>query len=137
MRSAVLDTNVIVSGLLRPGGAPATITDWGFSGQFRWYASEAILAEYQVVLARKRLGIASRRAADFFADLYETAVMVVPARKFHECADANDDKFLECALEARADYVVTGNVGDFPNQFQDIRVVAPRQFLTLLTADPR
>lgn len=137
MRTAVLDTNAIVSGLLRPGGAPATILDLGFSGQFRWYVSEAILEEYEVVLGRKRLGISSGRAENFFADLHKTAVVVVPARKLHECADANDDKFLECALEARADYVVTGNVGDFPARFQDIRVVVPRQFLTLLTADPR
>ncbi|HEY6387722.1 MAG TPA: hypothetical protein VIX91_18760 [Candidatus Acidoferrum sp.] len=42
-----------------------------------------------------------------------------------------------CALEARADYVVTGNLVDFPDQIQDIRIVVPRQFLTPLTADPR
>ncbi len=88
-------------------------------------------------LARKRLGITARRAADFLADLHDTAVVVTPARKVLECADTSDDKFLECALEARADYIVTGNLGVFPNQFQDIRIVAPRQFLTLLTADPR
>lgn len=137
MRSAVLDTNVIVSGLLRRGGAPASIMDLGFSGQFRWYASAAILAEYEVVLARKRLGISLRRAADLLADIHGTAAMVVPSRRLQECADVNDDKFLECTLEARADYVVTGNAGDFPDQFQDIRVVTPREFLTLLTADPR
>jgi uncharacterized protein len=65
MRSAVLDTNVIVSGLLRPAGAPASIMDLGFSGQFRWYASEAILEEYEVVLARKKLGIPPRRRQTF------------------------------------------------------------------------
>ncbi len=136
MRRAVLDTNVIVSGLLRPSGPPAGILDLGFSKQFRWYVSEIILAEYVVVLARKRLGIAPRRSAEFFVDLHETAIVVVSAKKLHICADTNDNKFLECALAARADYVVTGNVGDFPQQFQDIRVVTPRQFHTLLTADP-
>jgi uncharacterized protein len=110
--------------------------DLGFSRQFKGYASDAILAEYKVVLARKKLGITARRAADFLADLHETAVVVVPSRKLYECADSSDDKFLECALEARADFVVTGNVGDFPDRFQDIRVVTPRHFLTLLTADP-
>ena len=49
MRSAVLDTNVIISGLLRPVGAPARIMDLGFSRQFKWYTSHAILAEYEVV----------------------------------------------------------------------------------------
>jgi len=51
--------------------------------------------------------------------------------------DANDNKFLECALEARADYVVTGNVRHFPSRFQDIRIVLPKQFLTTLAAEPQ
>jgi putative PIN family toxin of toxin-antitoxin system len=136
MRSAVLDTNVMVSGLLRSAGPPAAVIELGFSGQFRWYISESIWAEYAVVLARKRLGIDPRRAAEFFVDLRDVAVFVTPTKKLHPCADANDDKFLECALEARADYVVTGNARHYPTRFQDIRVILPRQFFTILAAEP-
>jgi putative PIN family toxin of toxin-antitoxin system len=137
MRSAVLDTNVVVSALLRPEGPPAAVIDLGFAGQFRWYISEPVSAEYGVVLARKRLGIDPRRAAKFFVDLYQAAVVVAPTRKLRECTDASDNKFLECALEARADYVVTGNARHYPERFQDIRVVLPRKFLTVLAAEPR
>jgi putative PIN family toxin of toxin-antitoxin system len=137
MRSAVLDTNVVVSALLKPAGLPAAVVDLGFSGVFRWYITQPILTEYGIVLARRRLAVDVRKAANFFADLEDTATVVTPARKLNECTDASDDKFLECALAARADFVVTGNARHFPARFQDIRVVPPRQFLTVLAADPR
>lgn len=137
MRSAVLDTNVIVSGLLKSVGPPAAVLDLGFAKQFRWYISEPIWTEYGAVLARKRLRINPRRTAEFLADLRDVAAFVTPARKLRECTDANDNKFLECALEARADFVVTGNARHYPSQFQDIRVIPPRQFLTILAAEPR
>ena len=43
---------------------------------------------------------------------------------------------LECALEARADFVVTGNNRDFPSRYQDIRIVTPRDFLVLFYSSP-
>jgi uncharacterized protein len=135
MRSAVLDTNVVVSALLQQAGPPASIIELGFGGQFRWYISNPILTEYSAVLARKRLRIDPRRLAEFFGDLRQTALMVVPTKKLRQCTDTSDDRFLECALSARADYVVTGNVRHFPQRFQDIRVILPRQFLTILAAE--
>jgi putative PIN family toxin of toxin-antitoxin system len=137
MRSAVLDTSVIVSALLMPAGPPAAVVDLGLSGVFRWYVTDPIRAEYGIVLARKRLGIDTRKSLNFFADLYKAAILVTPTRKLDECTDASDNKFLECALEARADFVVTGNTRHFPTRFQDILIVNPRQFLTVLAADPR
>ncbi len=64
-------------------------------------------------------------------------MLVEPRRQVRISTDAKDNKFLECALEARADYVVTGNVRHFPVRFQDIRIIRPRQFLTALAAEPR
>ena len=65
-----------------------------------------------------------------------TFFTVAPKNKIEATSDPNDNIFLECALQARADYVVTGNLRHFPGQFQDIRVVSPRQFLTILAAEP-
>lgn len=136
MRRAVLDTNVVVSALLQPAGPPGNIIELGFGSLFRWYISEPILTEYAVVLSRKRLGIDGQRASTFLKDLRKVALPVVPRRNLRECSDPNDDKFLECALQARADYVVTGNVRHFPERFQMIRVILPRQFLLVLASDP-
>jgi len=65
-----------------------------------------------------------------------TAGFVLPRKRLNVTTDPDDNIFLECALEARADYVVTGNLRHFPPRFQDIRIVGPRQFLTILAADP-
>ena len=108
-----------------------------FGGQFRWYLSVEISKEYEAVFRRKRLGIASDAIDEFLRDLRRTTLMVRPHRKLQVCADDADNKFLECALEARADFVVTGNARHFPSRFQDIRVILPAQFLALLAADPR
>lgn len=135
MRSAVLDTNVVISALLQPAGPPAAIIELGFGRQFRWYVSAPIWAEYAAVLERKKLAVDSREAIDFFKDLRRVAIVVVPKRTLRACSDDSYNKILECALAARADFVVTGNVRQFPAKFQDIRVIQPRQFLTILASE--
>ncbi|PYU17735.1 MAG: hypothetical protein DMG32_27420 [Acidobacteria bacterium] len=60
----------------------------------------------------------------------------MPKRKLNVSRDPDDNKVVECALEARADYIVTGNIRHFPSRFQDIRIVLPRRFLTVVAAQP-
>jgi predicted nucleic acid-binding protein len=68
--------------------------------------------------------------------LRRISTLVVPQKQLLATSDPDDNKVLECALEARADYVVTGNIQHFPRQFQDIRIIPPRRFLTLLASGP-
>ena len=81
MLRVVLDTNVVVSSLLRHKGAPAAILDAATSKQFRCYVSEFLLEEYREVLTRDYLGLDQRRAARFIGDLREVAIFVVPPKK--------------------------------------------------------
>ncbi len=135
MLKAVLDTNVVVSAHLIPDGRQALILGLAYRARFRWYVTSEILAEYEGVLLRKRFGLNSRRVAESLRELSGSYLLVTPRKKVHVCADADDDKFIECALEARADYVVTGNTRHFPARFQDIRVISPEQFMTHLAAE--
>ncbi len=64
------------------------------------------------------------------------AILVVPRKRLKITSDPDDNKVLECALEARADFVVTGNTRDFPERFQDIRIIPPRLFMTILASIP-
>ncbi len=137
MLSAVLDTNVVVSALLQPEGAAAPILDLAMSKYFHCYVSESLLEEYGEVLARAHFGLDRRRVTKYIRKMRKTAVVVAPRKKLSITSDPDDNMILECALEARADYVVTGNVRHFPAKFQDIRVILPRQFLTLLAGQPR
>jgi uncharacterized protein len=136
MLKVVLDTNVVVSGLLHQKGAPAAILDAATSKQFRCYISESLLDEYREVLNRGYLGLDQRRTARFIGDLREVAIFVVPRKKVAIARDPDDDKVTECALEARADFIVTGNIRDFLAQFHGVRVVTPRDFLFVLGSSP-
>ena len=67
-----------------------------------------------------------------FLDLLENrARMVSPARLVRASSDPEDDKFLECADEARADYLVTGNLRHFPKFWKATKVVSAREFVSL------
>src|SRR5436190_13626800 len=69
MLRVVLDTNVVVSGLLHQKGAPAAILDAATSKQFRCYISEFLLDEYREVLTRDYLGLDQRRTARFIGEI--------------------------------------------------------------------
>ena len=57
MIQVVLDTNVIVSALLRSGGLPEAVFNLAMGGEIQAYASDLIFAEYEEVLRRPRLAI--------------------------------------------------------------------------------
>ena len=135
MIKAVLDTNVIVSAVLTADSPASRILDLMFAKQFRNYVSEPILTEYGDVLGRPRLGFSKSRVTEMLAMLKRRSIIVRPQKVVLAESDPDDNKFLECALAARADYVATGNTRHFPRRFQDIRVISPREFLTILTSE--
>jgi predicted nucleic acid-binding protein len=103
----VLDTNVLVSGLLHPEGVPGQLIEYLFSRAFVVLYDGRMLDEYREVLARPRLDIPQDAAA---------AV----------CA------FIEVAAAGGADAIVTGNAAHFPGELLPVRVQSPRAFLGLL-----
>ena len=134
MTRAVLDTNAVVSALLSPEGRPALILKLAMLKQFRCYVSESLLEEYIEVLARAQFGWDQRRIERLIRDLRAAATLVIPRKRLRITSDPDDNKVMECALEARADFVVTGNVRDFPARYQDVRVINPVDFLVLLAS---
>ena len=136
MIRAVLDTNVLVSALMNAEGTPASVLKQGLLRKFRWYVSPAILAEYNEVLARARLQLNQHQVRELLRVLRRRTVLVNPRRKVQIAIDPDDDKFIECALAARADFIVTGNAGHFPRRYQDIQIVSPRKFIEFLASAP-
>ncbi len=136
MLRAVLDTNVVISAHLSPEGQQALILGLAIAGYFRCFVSDALLEEYEGVLRRERFGLSPRSVTQSMRIIRKCTTLVIPKRKLDVSRDPDDNKIVECALEARADYIVTGNTRHFPSRFQDIRMVLPRQFLTLAAAQP-
>ena len=136
MLRAVLDTNVVISAHLSPEGQQALILGLAIAGYFRCFVSDALLEEYEGVLRRERFGLSPRSVTQSMRIIRKCTTLVIPKRKLDVSRDPDDNKIVECALEARADYIVTGNTRHFHSRFQDIRIVLPRQFLTLAAAQP-
>ena len=129
---AVLDTNVVVSAHLKGGGREALILELALTERFKLVISQALLEEYGGVLRRPRFNLDPGKITRSIRAIRDVAVLVQPQKQLHVTRDPDDDKVLECALEGGAEYVVTGNVRDFPKQFQNIRIVPPRRFLEIL-----
>ena len=110
----VLDTNVLVSGLLSPFGPPGRLVDALFARHLRIAIDDRIEAEYCEVLARPRLGIpAVRRAAVQAIFQFQVHVTTLPWSG-PAPPDEDDTMFLEVALQTSARTLVTGNLSHFP-----------------------
>lgn len=126
----VIDTNVFVSAL-HFGGVLAAIFDLLRQGAFQLYLSPPIVAEIREVLA-ERFAWTEDELAAFLSPILAEATFVWPSSVVSVCDDEDDNRILECALEAHADVIVTGDKDLLRlGQFQNIPVVAPRAFLNL------
>lgn len=130
----VLDTNIIVSALLQPLGPSAQILVLALGGVFKLCVSGEIYAEYEEVISRPRFARDPAVIAATLQSIRERAFWVKPTGRLKICADPDDDVFLECAEEAGASYLVTGNVRHFPQSWKDTAVITPRRMLDILEA---
>lgn len=114
MIRAVVDTNVLVSGLLSPAGKEALILRAIHQGLVRACCSAAILEEYAAVLARPKFAFPPDEIEAVLVMLEDKGELVQPVPSPVSSPDPGDTKFLDCALTARADVLVTGNKRHFP-----------------------
>jgi uncharacterized protein len=127
----VLDTNVVVSGLLQAKGNPTQVLTLALAGAVRVCHDKRILAEYAEVLARPRFKFDEQRVREVLTKL-EADGLAVDATNQRDLRlpDADDEPFLAVALAAKADYLVTGNRADFPSErTRGCAVVSPAQFM--------
>jgi putative PIN family toxin of toxin-antitoxin system len=128
----VIDTNIIVSGYL--GGAlEAIIIAWK-SGEFTLVVSKAIAEEYLKVLRRPKFQIESTELDDFAALLLDKAEFVIPLETINVIRDdPADNKFLEAAIAAQANLIVSGDEHLLELQtFRDIPIITAREFIAQL-----
>lgn len=125
----VLDTNVLVSALLSPFGAPGRIWDLVLARDIRLACDDRILVEYERVLKRAKFGIERSRVEAMLAVfLFQDPVSSKPW-PFQPLPDPDDAAFLEVALAASA-VLVTGNTRHFPEKLcGDVIVRKPHEWL--------
>lgn len=127
-RRWVLDTNVVLSALIRPGGVAGKLRLAWQAGLFAPLVNRVTAAELIRVLAYPKFKLAPDEQHDLLADyLPWTAAVKLPARMpaTPPCRDPHDVPFLQLAFAAKADALVTGDA--------DLLVLAPLRRIALLT----
>jgi uncharacterized protein len=127
----VIDTNVLVSGIINPHGPPGRIIDAVMSETLIVLHDDRILAEYREVLMRPVFGF--RRAdVDAILDFIDLSGEHLTAGGIDVgLPDSTDLPFLEVAVAGLADALISGNVKHFkPRRGQhNVRVCTPAEFL--------
>lgn len=129
----VLDTNVLVSALLKPMGRPADVVMAAVQGRLIPLFDGRILDEYREVLLRPKFGFDVGAVASFVADLEAVGehVDVGDPPPTAPTPDPDDRPFLEVAIAGRADALVTGNRRHFPDGL-GVRVLLPAELVAEL-----
>lgn len=136
MLKVVIDTNIFISGVLVEGGNPSVILKaWKRTRKYQLFVTEEIIQE--ILMTMKRLNINADIITDWDKVIRENAIRVVPIRKIEAIKeDPSDNKFLECAVESQADYVVTGDRHlKRLNKFEGIEIINARKFLDILNQE--
>jgi putative PIN family toxin of toxin-antitoxin system len=127
----VIDTNVLVSGIINPHGPPGPIVDAILSEKITVLYDDRILSEYREVLMRPTFGF-KRADVETILDFIEVAGEHISTREIDVVLpDATDLPFLEVAIAGVADALITGNLKHFkPRRGQhNVDVCTPAEFL--------
>jgi putative PIN family toxin of toxin-antitoxin system len=129
----VLDTNVIVSAHLKEEGFERFVLDLALARKIQLYLSTEIHEEYEGVLRRPAFRLSTAKITASLRLIEKSGITVHPTTRIEAAGDPDDNKFLECAAEARAAYLVTGNKKHFPSKWLQTRIVNAREFLQAIT----
>lgn len=134
----MLDANVYVSAVIRPEGAPGQVIDRFLrDSAFEIVVSPAIVEETLRAVTYPKVRKYLRGTVDaglWFEDIVLLAELVSGDQQVSAAStDPDDDKYLAAALEGRATLVVTGDPDLLAlEEYQGVRIVNPRAFLSLL-----
>ena len=134
MTRIVLDTNVIVSALVF-GGVPRAVLELAEAGQCDFFYSEPVQTEVRRVLSEK-FDWPQAMLREVLPVLWNIGEQVRPSITINAVpADPDDNRILECAVEAQAQVIVSGDHHLLTLQkYKSIQILTPRQFLELLRA---
>ncbi len=141
MRRIVLDTNVIVSGLITATGPPGTILTAWRDRHVDLIVSASLLREVADILSRPKIARTYGLTADAVSGilrLLDSQAIRVPGRVTipRTARDPLDDHILACAVEGHADYVVTGDRDLLAlDRFRGIPILSPAAYAALLQGD--
>lgn len=132
MLQVVLDTNILVSSIFW-SGASYKIVKLITKRKIESYTSIVILNELRRVLKSKvKYDLPEAKIQEILELTKLHSFLVYPKRKVHVVEDLKDNKFIECAIEAKANYIISGDrhLLDI-KKYKNIQIVTPSEFLKI------
>lgn len=132
MVKVVLDTNILVSSIFW-SGASYKIVKLITKRKRESYTSIAILNELRRVLKSKvKYNLPEAKVQEIIELIRMHSVLAYPKKKISIAKDPKGNKFIECALEANADYLISGDKHLLIlKKYKKIRIVTPGKFLEI------
>jgi len=129
----VLDTNIFVSGIHWAGSSEKILQIW-MEGKFELVSSLPIIEEIVRVLANFKVPLDAEDILWWESLILEKSILVIPTEEVKIVKnDPDDNKFIEAALEAKADFIVSQDKHLLViKEYQRIKIVHPDDFLRLL-----
>lgn len=126
----VLDTNVLVSGLLTPFGPSGEIVRMLFSGEIVLHLDARILSEYQDVLNRPKFMFNKDQIAILVDFIKNYAQFMSSSPLKNRLPDPDDEPFLEVAIAGKVKSLITGNTAHYPVPLREgIAIRSPSEFI--------
>lgn len=132
---AVIDTNVIVSAMLKWNSVPGNILELAIEGPITPVLNEKILEEYREVLLRPKFHFTDKIVSEVIEAIKRRAIFADEERIDIELPDPKDRVFYEVVMEQRKSsdaYLVTGNIKHFP---VEPYVVTPKEMMDIILSD--
>lgn len=133
----MIDTNVLVSAMLKGNSVPGLVLKHVFSGNLIPVFNDKILEEYREVLYRKKFSFSEEDVHIVLESLKEQGISIDAGKLDIELPDVKDVVFYEVVMKKRkkdSAYLVTGNIKHFP---KEPFVVTPREMLEILDENAR
>ena len=131
----VLDTNIVVSAHLKAEGFERFVLDLALASKLQLFITAEILTEYREVLLRPKFALDPELVKALIDLIRAKSRRVKATKRITVSADPEDNKFIECADQAKADYLVTGNKRHFPKPWSGTQVVNARELIEVITPD--
>ena len=130
----ILDTNILISACWKADGLEARVVGMVLAGAVTACVNDAVWAEYMEVSGRGKFAKKRGEIAGMLEGLGARGMRVGAGvlELGERASDDDDNRFLECAVAAGADYLITGNLRDYPGECRRTRVVNAREFLNAL-----
>lgn len=128
---AVVDTNVLISAIFWPG-KPKQLLNKIRRGEITFLTSQALLSELKQVLTRKDkpFKLSEEEAQRVLSAIRDLAEVIQPHSQVTRCRDEPDNRVLECALDGRADWIITGDTHLLEmRSFEEIKITTVADFL--------